>query len=162
MAFENPIAVILRGVQFLFTIITLALSGALVHQQAFGGSPSEVNFALFTSIFSFLCLFYFIFSIFREGHHLILLGLDGLNTVFTLAAGIAMAAALGVQSCSNAAYVLTNKITNGGYNHTGRCHEGQALTAFLWFLFATYAATTVLNGLGSRRGGSTAPSRSVV
>ena len=41
-----------------------------------------------------------------------------------------MAAAMRVHSCGNVAYVITNSITAGS---TQRCHEGQTLTAFLWF-----------------------------
>jgi hypothetical protein len=52
-------------------------------------------------------------------------------------------------------YVTTNRITNGSHNPTKRCHEGQAVTAFLWFLFACYAASTAFSLLGgSSSGGS--------
>ena len=44
-------------------------------------------------------------------------------------------------------YVTTNRITNGSHNPTKRCHEAQADTAFLWFLFACYAASMVLSFL---------------
>jgi len=142
----------LRGAQALFTILTLALSGALVAQQAIGGSPSQVNFALFTSIFAFLSCFYLLFAAFADGHPQIVLGLDGLNTLFTFAAGTALAAGLGVHSCGNIDYVKSNSITNGSTDQTARCHEAQALTAFLWFLFASFVASFALSFLGWRRG----------
>ncbi|EPS36269.1 hypothetical protein H072_10280 [Dactylellina haptotyla CBS 200.50] len=144
----------IRGGQFFLTILTLALSGALVAQQVVGGSPSQVNFALFTSIFSFLTCFYTLFTVFADsGHAQILLALDGLNTLFTFAAGTALAAGLGVHSCGNIAYVASNSITNGNPDAVARCHEAQALTAFLWFLFAAYVVSTVFSFLGFRRGG---------
>ncbi|KAF3927455.1 hypothetical protein ABW21_db0208394 [Orbilia brochopaga] len=157
----NVTSTAVRGVQFLLTVMTLALSGALVAQQTIGGSPSQVNFALFASIFSMLTLFYSLFAAITEGGHgMILLGVDGLNTLFTFAAGTALAAGLGVHSCGNMAYVKSNSITNGNPDQTARCHEAQALCAFLWFLFGTYVASLVLSFLGWRRGGSVAPSAS--
>ncbi|KAF3315754.1 hypothetical protein TWF173_003321 [Orbilia oligospora] len=153
----------LRGTQFLLTVIALALSGALVAQQVFGGSPSQVNFALFTSIWSFLGGFYTLYAVITDsGHSQILLGIDASNTLFTFAAGTALAAGLGVHSCGNMAYVITNSITNGGRDPTARCHEAQALTAFLWFLFGTYLASLVLSVLTWRRGSVVPASRSRV
>ncbi|KAK6530793.1 hypothetical protein TWF281_007630 [Arthrobotrys megalospora] len=153
----------IRGSQFLLTVITLALSGALVAQQAIGGSPSQVNFALFTSIWSLLSGFYTLYTVFTDsGNAQILLGVDASNTLFTFASGTALAAGLGVHSCGNMAYVKTNSITNGGTDPTGRCHEAQALTAFLWFLFGTYLASMVLSVLAWRRGSVVPASRSRV
>ncbi|EWC48841.1 hypothetical protein DRE_00146 [Drechslerella stenobrocha 248] len=142
-----------RGVQLFLTILTLALSGALVAKQTIGGSPSRVNFALFTSIFSMLTLFYtFITAIIDSGHAVLLLGIDSFNMLFTFAAATALAVALGIHSCGNMEYVRSNSITNGNPDQTGRCHEAQALCAFLWFLFFAYLASFVLSFIGWRRG----------
>ncbi|KAJ6257300.1 hypothetical protein Dda_8189 [Drechslerella dactyloides] len=125
-----------RGVQLFLNVLTLALAGALVAQQTIGGSPSQVNFALFASIFSMLTLFYTLFAAITDGGNtIILLAVDGLNTLFVFAAATALAAGLGVHSCGNMGYVTTNSITNGNPDVTARCHEAQALCAFLWFLF---------------------------
>lgn len=143
----------IRGAQFFLTILTLALSGALVAQQVIGGSPSQVNFALFASIWSFLAGFYTLYAAFSEsGHSMILLAIDATNTLFTFAAGTALAAGLGVHSCGNMVYVRSNSITNGSHDPTARCHQAQALTAFLWFLFGTYLASLVLSVIAWRRG----------
>ncbi|KAK6530278.1 hypothetical protein TWF694_003640 [Orbilia ellipsospora] len=143
----------LRGGQLFLTVLTLALSGALVAQQAIGGSPSQVNFALFASIFSLLTCFYTLFAVFAfSGVAIVLVGLDAFNTLFTFAAGTALAARLGVHSCGNMPYVITNPITNGSADPTGRCHEAQALTAFMWFLFVTFVVTCVFSVMGWRRG----------
>ncbi|KAK6337491.1 hypothetical protein TWF730_002890 [Orbilia blumenaviensis] len=153
----------IRGGQFLLTILTLALSGALVAQQLIGGSPSQVNFALFASIWSFLGGFYTLYTVITDsGIAQVLLGLDASNTLFTFAAATALAAGLGVHSCGNMAYVKSNSITNGSLNPTARCHEAQALTAFLWFLFGTYLASLVLSVLAWRRGSVVPASRSRV
>jgi len=145
---------IIRGLQAVFTVISLSLAGALVANHKFGGSPSEVNFALFATIFAFLSLFYYMFSVFSDGHVKIELGLDVMNLLFTFASATALAAALGVHSCGNQGYIDSNKITNGSYDHTKRCHEGQALDAFLWFLFISFLVSLALTAVKARRGGA--------
>lgn len=51
-------------------------------------------------------------------------------------------------------YVTYNIVTAGS---SQRCREGQASTAFLWFAWASFVASTVLTGLagsgGSRSSG---------
>ena len=51
-------------------------------------------------------------------------------------------------------YISNNLVTNGSLNMTKRCREAQAVTAFLWFGFAAYAASLVFSGLGARGGGA--------
>jgi hypothetical protein len=125
---------ILRGLQFFFAVIVLALSAALVANQPSGGSPSQVNYDVFVGIISLLTWFYTVaassFSPDGLGSPIICLILDGLNTLFYFAGGIAMAVALRVHSCGNVAYVMTNGIIAGSVN---RCHLAQTVTAFLWF-----------------------------
>jgi Membrane-associating domain len=125
---------IIRTIEFVFAVITLALAAALVANQPSGGSPSEVNYSVFVGVFSLLTWFYtVIVSSFAPdglGAPLIIIILDSLNLLFYFCGGIAMAAAMRVHSCGNSTYVTNNKITAGS---THRCHEGQALTAFLWF-----------------------------
>ncbi|KAF3932116.1 hypothetical protein ABW20_dc0107159 [Dactylellina cionopaga] len=158
----NVTGLAIRGGQFFLTVLTLSLSGALVAQQLVGGSPSQVNFALFASIFSFLTGFYTLFSVFSDAAHvLVLFILDGFNTLFTFAAGTALAVRLGIHSCGNMPYVTSNPITNGSLDPSARCHEAQALTAFTWFLFAAYVASTIFSFL-DWRGGSSPMSRSHV
>ena len=64
------------------------------------------------------------------GSPIIVVILDSLNVLFYFCGAIAMSVAMRVHSCGNVAYVATNGITAGS---TQRCHEGQTLTAFLWF-----------------------------
>jgi len=100
-----------------------------------------------------LSLFYLIPATLKPDfsfHPLLMVALDLLNTLFFFCAAVALAAYLGVHSCSNDKYTHTNSITNGSHDTGKRCHEAQASTAFLWFGFACYAATTVLSGLQSR------------
>ena len=125
---------ILRGLQFIFAVIVLALAGALVANQPSGGSPSQINYDIFVAVFALLTWFYTVaassFSPDGIGAPILIIVLDSLNTLFFFAGGIAMAVALQVHSCGNVAYVLANGITAGSAQ---RCHEAQAATAFLWF-----------------------------
>ena len=47
-------------------------------------------------------------------------------------------------------YLKANGITNGANNMGKRCHEAQAVTAFLWFGFATFLGSLVFSALASR------------
>ncbi|MCJ1307720.1 hypothetical protein MMC25_001368 [Agyrium rufum] len=150
------IGLALRGLQFFWTLLILALTGNMI-ADAFAGNPSIVNYTIFVAIFSMLCLVYLIAVTFNDsfsGHPALPLALDLLNTLFFLIGGIALAAELGVHSCSNSGYLKSNGVVNGSNNRSKRCHEAQAVCAFLWFGFAAYAASTVFSGLSSRGGGT--------
>ena len=88
----------------MFTLLVVALVGHII-SQAFAGNPASVNYAMFASVFSLLTLFYLTPATWNEnlaGHPLILVVIDLLNVIFTLTAGIALAAGLhGVHSCGN-------------------------------------------------------------
>lgn len=139
--------------QFVFSVIVLALSSALVAQKEYGGSNSQVNFAVFLGIFSLLTIFYVAAARFfmkdKLGNPTVLTILDGANTIFFFAGGIALAVVLRVHSCSNTLYIDTNKVINGS---SKRCHEAQALTAFVWFDFVMFLITAIMNGLQIRNG----------
>jgi hypothetical protein len=89
--------------QFLFTLIVLALIGAMI-AQASSGNPATVNYNIFVAVFGMLSLFYLIPAAFNDsfqGHALIPTALDLLNSLFFFAGATALAAGLGVHSCSN-------------------------------------------------------------
>ena len=125
---------ILRPLQFLFDILVLSLAAALIANQPSGGSPSQINYSVFCGVFSILTWSYSAVasSISPDGlgAPVIIIILDSLNMLFFFAGGIAMAVALGVHSCGNISYIIANGIIAGSMQ---RCHEAQALTAFLWF-----------------------------
>lgn len=133
----------LRFLQFLWTLFTTALIGNVI-ADAFAGNPSSINYAIFTSVFCWVAVLYGIAALFSEAlaYPLILGTMDILATFLTFIAGVVLAAKLGVHSCSNKAYLISNSLTNGSYNMQKRCHELQASTAFYWFLFATFAASS--------------------
>ena len=128
------IGYILRALQLFFGIIVISMAAALVANQPSGGSPSQINYSVFVGVFSLLTWFYTVIASSASpdgiGAPVVVIVLDSLNTLFYFCGGVAMAVAMRVHSCGNVAYVITNGITAGS---TQRCHEGQTLTAFLWF-----------------------------
>lgn len=50
-------------------------------------------------------------------------------------------------------YIATNGTVNGSTNQSKRCHEAQAVTAFLWFGFATFLASLAFSALAAKSGG---------
>lgn len=144
----------LRGLQFLFTLLIMALIGNVI-AEAVRGNPSLINYDMFVAVFSMLSLFYLIAVAFNDGftgHPAIPLTLDVLNTLFFFIGGVAMAAELGVHNCGRLEYVANNHITNGSVDPFKRCRESQASTAFLWFGFLAYLASTVISAFGARGG----------
>jgi len=75
----------------------------MIH-EAVHGNPSVVNYQIFVGAFSFLSLIFILVSAKYEGLHdmkVVVVLLDWLNTLFFFAGGVALAAKLGVHSCSN-------------------------------------------------------------
>ena len=94
--------------QFLWTLLIMALVGNMI-ADAKSGNPSIVNYAMFVSVFAMLTLFYLTATTISEGlagHPMLPLVADGLNTLFFLVGGIALAGYLNVHSCNNS--VLTS------------------------------------------------------
>jgi len=123
---------------------------------------------LFASVFSLLTWFYTVIAtvwfVDNLGAPVIVLALDVLNTIFYLCGAIALAAALGVHSCSNQAYLLSNGVTNAVVNGVlvgseRICREAQAATAFAWFVFAAYLASAIYVGIAGGVSGSKIKSR---
>ncbi|KAB8737514.1 hypothetical protein FH972_026473 [Carpinus fangiana] len=154
MGVTNIVNLAMRGLQFFWALLVLALTGNMI-AEARSGNPSTVNYAIFCAVFALLSLFYLIPATISEGFAIspiLLIALDVLNTLFWFCAAVALSAYLGVHSCGNEDYLRNNEITNGADNMSKRCHEAQASTAFLWFGFAAFAASAVLSGLSSRGG----------
>ena len=80
----------------------MALVGNMI-ADAFSGNPSAINYSMFVAVFAMLSLFYLVPATVKDGlgAPLVMMGLDVANTLFFLCGGIALAAYLGVHSCSN-------------------------------------------------------------
>ncbi|EOD43506.1 putative non-classical export protein [Neofusicoccum parvum UCRNP2] len=166
---SKTLSLAMRGLEFFWALLIMALVGNMI-ATSYAGDPSIVNYAMFVAVFSMLSLLYLIPATLKDGLGIpaVMIALDVFNTLFYFCAAVALAAYLGVHSCSNNHYTSTNFITNGSHNTGKRCREAQASTAFLWFGFACFAATTFfsfqqnrggVNMRGMRRG---APSMSQV
>ncbi|TVY47113.1 Non-classical export protein [Lachnellula occidentalis] len=140
----------LRAWTFLWTLLTLSLIGNVI-ASAFAGNPSVVNYSIFVSIFCMLVVLFGIAGVFVESLAIpiALAVADGLAALFSLIAGIALAAELHVHSCGNKHYIQTNHLTNGSHNMGKRCHELQASTAFYWFMFVGFAGSVAMDLIGS-------------
>ncbi|KAI9836208.1 MAG: hypothetical protein M1819_001545 [Sarea resinae] len=137
----------LRALQLLLSIIVLGLAAYAAHWWNQGPryhvhSPSEVNFMIFTSVWTILSLIYLLTHHYlpeKLGHRFIIFGLEVLTMVFWFAAFIALA-------------VWYSKLL---YCVGHICHvivAADVISALLWPLFV---ATTVLSALSifRRRGG---------
>lgn len=152
----NIINLSLRALQFLLTLIILALTGNMIH-DAIGGNPSIVNYCMFVAVVSMLSLIYSVAVTVNPAFSFVPqlpIAVDALNTLFFFIGGIALASYLGVHSCGDNDYVNSNAVTSGSNDNTKRCHEGQAVCAFLWFGFAAYAASLVFSALEGRSSGA--------
>ncbi|KAF1812325.1 hypothetical protein P152DRAFT_436494 [Eremomyces bilateralis CBS 781.70] len=157
----NLVQTILRGLQFLWTILIMSLIGNMLAHK---GNHSVVNYDMFVAAFAMLSLLYLIPSAIKENltvHPALNIVLDVLNTIFFFCGGVATASYLRVHSCSDRHYLDHNSVSVGSEKV---CREGQASTAFLWFGFACWAASIFfsfmsgrgsanLRGPSSRRGG---------
>ncbi|TVY92961.1 Non-classical export protein [Lachnellula willkommii] len=140
----------LRAWTFLWTLLALSLIGNVI-ATAFSGNPSVVNYAIFVAIFGMLVVLWGIAGVFVESLAIpiALAVADGLAALFSVIAGIALAAELGVHSCGNKSYIASNHLTNGSHNMGKRCHELQASTAFFWFMFVGFAGSIAFDLMGS-------------
>lgn len=160
----------LRGFQFFCALIVMALVGNMI-ATAYAGNSAMVNYDIFVSIFGMLSLLYLLPTTIMGNFQIpmVNIGLDALNVLFWFCGAVATSAYLGVHSCSNPHYTLSNHITNGSPNTGKRCREAQASTAFMWFGWAAFVASLAFSAMsgggtvnmrgGIRRG---APSMSQV
>jgi len=149
----NPIKTGLYTLAFLWTLLITALLGNVI-ADAYGGTPSQINYCMFVAVLSWIVLLIGLTGSFIETIPAIaLLVADILAIFFTFVAAVLLSAKLGVHSCGNTDYLLSNDTITGSPDNAKRCHELQACTAFFWFLFATYCAAFALNVLSSRGSG---------
>lgn len=80
----------------------MALIGNII-AIAYAGNPATINYSMFTATFAMLTLLYLLPSSLKDSFHIPIVAvvLDGLNMLFYFCAAVALAAKLGVHSCSN-------------------------------------------------------------
>ncbi|KAL4947957.1 membrane-associating domain-containing protein [Aspergillus filifer] len=135
--FDLPLFYILRGLQAVFAVIVLGLTGHAVNRD---WSWDTVNFMLFNGVWTlFIAVPYFILApmfVPALAHRWALPAVDGVTMIFWFAGFIALAVDVGdIPGCSRWSV----------------CQELQAATAFGAFDWALFLATSVLNLLGALR-----------
>ncbi|PMD15512.1 hypothetical protein NA56DRAFT_634713 [Hyaloscypha hepaticicola] len=135
-AFMLPI----RAIQGLFAVIVLGLLAYSSSDWAWWWSPSQINFLIFTSVWTILALVYLIIAPARyptAAHKFGILAAEVLTMLFWFAGFIALAVLLTDVGCSA-----------GGAGHWwGPCRAaiaGDVFAAFEWLLFS---ATTLMAAL---------------
>lgn len=140
---------VLRGVNFIFLLIALALTGSL----AAGHNNSQVSFSVFAAAFAILTSsFYGVLAYFIEAFAwpVVLFTFDLLNFVFTFAGATAIAANIRVHSCKNQDYINGNSIIRGS---SDRCRKAQGLCFFLYIPAFIFIVSLVFSGLSMAQGG---------
>ena len=92
----------LRGAQFLFVLITMALVGNVI-AEAFAGNNSKINYAMFVSVIDMAIVLWGIAAAFKEelAFGIVLKIADIVAVLATFIAGVVLAAGLGAHSCGN-------------------------------------------------------------
>jgi hypothetical protein len=132
----------LRVAQLIFNIIVLGCAARVAHvfdALAFVDSPSQINFLIFVSIWTFLALAFLTLTpsfMPRLAHGFVLLAVDALTMLFWFAGFIALAV-----------YISNHWL----YYVSGTIKAACAFAAFEWLL---WAITTVLLALKVFRGGA--------
>ncbi|RYP58083.1 hypothetical protein DL769_009115 [Monosporascus sp. CRB-8-3] len=147
---------ILRILQFLWVLLTTALIGNVIATNGGDVGNSALNFVMFVCALSWIAVLYGLAMRFVSAiaMPIVALVLDGLAVLFTLIAGIALAAKLGAVNCDNLEGEDPGYIAFGSGDDEKRCRQIQASTVFLWFLFITFVGTFFYVFREFRRGGS--------
>lgn len=141
------------------------------------GAHSIINYSVFVGIIGMLSLFYLIPATIKESlavSPIFVLIVDLINVLFWFCGAVALAAELGVHSCSNEVSRFSRRLKllkstliclksyrnqNGIIddvnkpNRSNRCTEAQALCAFLFFGFFAFLVSAVFSGLNMGGGG---------
>lgn len=153
---------ILRALQLLWVLLITALIGNVIATNQ-DGAMASINFTMFVAVVSWIAVLYGLAAslVERIAIPLVMMGLDFLAVLFTFISAVVLSAEL---TATNCATDYTSKhsgwIAFGSGNTEKRCREIQASTAFMWFLWASFAATLIFAYLSFRRmGGSVRSAR---
>ncbi|PWY75241.1 hypothetical protein BO94DRAFT_524095 [Aspergillus sclerotioniger CBS 115572] len=165
----NPLIIaILRGFQFIFSIIVLGISISLAKGQRIGSVPASTGYAAFTGGLGTLASLIGIAGVFIESlQTLITWAVDGLAGVAFVAGGITYAILLRGTSCSNILTIWDNTIISGGCRKVdkekvcwstpgeakSRCTSAQADAAFMFLGFVVCVGVCGMGVLRRRKGG---------
>jgi len=140
------IAIALRGLALLWTLLITALIGNVIASNinASSSASAAVNFTMFVAVLSWVALLYGFAASFITALMipLIAIPLEILAVLFTFIDAIVLSAKLRAVNCNNIAGrdLPRNWIAFGSADDEKRCREIQASTAFMWFLWACFCA----------------------
>lgn len=145
----------LRAWQLVCAIIVTALMANNI-DRATNGTHSIVNYSLFVGVWWLFTLLYFLPTSFIDKFSIPIVdvAMDGLSVLFGFCAAVALPAYLGARSCSNYAYTISNGVCNSSADTQKNCRQAQATCAFLWFGWAAFVATLVINMMNGRGSGA--------
>ncbi|KAF2830754.1 hypothetical protein CC86DRAFT_316306 [Ophiobolus disseminans] len=145
----------LRAWQFICALLVTAFMANNI-DRATNGTHSIVNYSLFVGVWWLFTLLYFLPTSFIDKFSIpvVDIAMDSLSVLFGFCAAVALSAYLGVHSCSSYAYTSTNSVCNSSPNTQQNCRQAQATCAFLWFGWAAFVATLVLNFMSGRGSGA--------
>ncbi|KAI1476760.1 hypothetical protein K445DRAFT_74426 [Daldinia sp. EC12] len=151
---ETMIKSVLRIVEFILVLLITALVGNVIASNI-SGSESAINFIMFVCALSWLAILYGLVSHFVAAIAIpiVALALDSAAVLFTFIGAIVFSAKLQAVNCSNVGRKPSDYIAFGSNDNEKRCREIQASTVFLWFLFASLAASLFFVLRELRRGG---------
>lgn len=136
------ISAVVRAVALLWTLIITALIGNVIASNVNGSSSATkaINYTMFTAAWAWVAGLYGLAAAFFAALAIpmVLFALDVLAVLFTLVAGILLAAKLGTPNCGNIQGYGRHWIAFGSNSNEKRCREIQASVVFLWFLWATF------------------------
>ncbi|PKS05828.1 hypothetical protein jhhlp_007657 [Lomentospora prolificans] len=148
----------LRVLEFLWCLLLVSLLGNVIasERNASTSANAAINFSMFVAVLAWLATIYGLLTRFVPAIevNIVSLVLDGLATLFTFINAIVLAAKLRAVNCGNLDHdsLPKNYIAWGSANDEKRCREIQASTAFMWFLFACFAASLFFTWRDGRRG----------
>ncbi|EGO61429.1 hypothetical protein NEUTE1DRAFT_116093 [Neurospora tetrasperma FGSC 2508] len=153
------IPLILRFIQLIFLIILTGLIGNVIALDVDASTTARaaINFTMFVIALSWVvALFGLVAALFQSvAIPLVMLIFDAAATLFTVIAGIVLAAKLGAPDCGNLAndHYGHKWIAYGSADDAKRCREIQAGTVFMWLLLAAFSAALTLAIMSWRRTG---------
>lgn len=145
----------LRAWQLICAIIVTALMGNNI-ARAWAGTHSIINYSLFVGVWWLFTLLYFLPTSFIDKFSIPIvdIALDALSVIFGFCAAVALPAYIGAHSCSNSNYTRSNSVLNSSPDTEKNCRQAQATTAFLWFGWAAFVATLLVNIMNGRGSGA--------
>ncbi|PHH55385.1 hypothetical protein CFIMG_007363RA00001 [Ceratocystis fimbriata CBS 114723] len=145
--------------QFVWTLITTALIGNVIACNINGSSAATttLNYTMWTLSLCWVSMFYGLAASFfvSIAVPVILVGLDGLTTLFLFVDAIVVSARIRAVDCSRLvpSKLPHNYIAWGSHHDEKRCREIQASAVFLWFLFLSFVLTLTFAVIDMRRRG---------